>query len=299
MMHHDSCPLCNSPDINLFVTCSDHLVSGGDFGLYRCGNCSFLVTNDQPSESDSARYYESEDYISHSDSKKTLFDRTYQAVRSYMLKRKRNLVMKSAGLSTGKILDIGSGTGHFLAVMKASGWHTAGIEVSEKARKYASEYLYVDTVSPENISQFPDNYFDCITLWHVLEHFYDPFGYMAEIKRLLKPEGILILALPNCSSSDSKHYGKYWAAFDVPRHLWHFDPFTLHSFAGKTGFRNILTKRLPFDVFYIAILSEKHKGSKFPSATGLVKGLFFAAWSLLSKKSSSSLVYLLQPEKGN
>lgn len=296
MVHHEKCPVCNNTEIVRFITCSDHLVSGEEFSLSRCSSCNFLFTNDYPSEADSARYYESEDYISHSDSSLSLFDKAYQEVRSHMLKKKKNLVIKSTGLRTGKIMDIGSGTGHFLSVMKASGWQTEGIEINDKARDYARENLNIDTNPPDKTALFPDNSFDCITLWHVLEHFHDPFRYMAEIKRLLKPGGILLVALPNCSSCDASHYGKYWAAFDVPRHLWHFDPDTFNTFSGKTGFKSVLAKRLPFDVFYISILSEKHKETKFPSLTGLMKGFFFSAGTIFNKNKTSSLVFILEPD---
>ena len=296
MTHHDTCPICESKEIPLFITCSDNLVSGGEFNLHRCKNCNFLFTNDHPSEAESARYYESDDYISHTDSRKSFMDNAYHFVRSFMLRKKRRMVVSATGLTEGSILDIGSGTGYFLAEMKRSGWDISGIEISSKARDFSNRKLGVDSKTPDSIYEMKNDSFDCITLWHVLEHFHDPFAYMKEIRRLLKPEGILVVALPNSESFDSTYYGRYWAAYDVPRHLWHFDPDTFESFGQKTGFKTRYIKRLPFDVFYISILSEKYKGKKFTIIAGMVLGLIFWAGSMFRKYKCSSLVYILQAE---
>ena len=295
-MHHDHCPLCTSTAISFRFSATDHLVSRQTFSLYKCSDCYFQFTADYPPENEAGRYYESDDYISHTNSERTLFDKTYQLVRKIMLRRKVSLVRKVTGLQQGRILDIGSGTGHFLAGMKNEGWETMGIEINEKTRKYANSKFDLDTQRPENISELSDSLFDCITLWHVLEHFYEPFRQMEETWRLLKPGGKLIIALPNCMSYDARHYGADWAALDVPRHLWHFGPSTFRLFAQKTGFSIEKIRMLPFDVFYISILSEKHKGSRLSSLTAIIKGICFSALSLFRKENSSSLVYILRKE---
>ena len=152
----------------------------------------------------------------------------------------------------------------------------------------------LDTIEPEKIETLSSKSFDCITLWHVLEHFHEPFEYMKEIGRLLKPDGVCLIALPNCASYDSEHFGKEWAAYDVPRHLWHFNPTTFSLFAERTGFRLTGNLNLPFDVFYISILSEKYRGSKFPVLSGAFEGIVFSIRSLFTGNRNSSVIYILR-----
>lgn len=294
MIRHNNCPLCKAAETDPFLTCTDHLVSGEKFQLFKCRNCGFTFTNDYPGESDSVRYYESDDYISHTDSGKTLFEKIYRQARNIMLSGKKKIVSKATGLAAGKILDIGCGTGHFLNTMKQSGWQPCGIEINRKARESAIENFNIEVIHPSEISTLQANSFDSVSMWHVLEHLHNPEKWFIEIKRLLKPGGKLFVALPNCLSFDALHYGSEWAAWDVPRHLWHFSPATFKLFAQKAGFRITGTKVLPFDVYYISILSEKHKGSAFPSLNGMVKGLFFSLSSLFKPGRSSSLVYVLE-----
>ncbi len=294
MINHKICPLCSSPEISHFLSCTDHFVSKEVFNICRCAKCGFIFTQDSPEESEAGRYYESEDYISHSDSKKGMTDNAYQFVRKIMLNWKKNLIRKITGHSSGSILDIGSGTGHFLNTMKKSGWDIKGVEINAKAREYAASQFNIDTIHPDKIQTLPVNSFDCITLWHVLEHFHEPFKLMEEIGRLLKSEGVAIIALPNTNSFDSKYYDKRWAAYDVPRHLWHFNPSAFSLFAFKNKFSIAKKRYLPFDVFYISILSEKYRGSGFPVLSGIVNGLIFSIRSLSNKSGSSSMIYILK-----
>jgi 2-polyprenyl-3-methyl-5-hydroxy-6-metoxy-1,4-benzoquinol methylase len=297
MIHHKICPLCSSQEIFHFLKCTDHFVTKELFAIWRCEKCGFKFTQDAPEESENSRYYESEDYISHSDSKKGITDKAYQLIRKIMLNRKKRVIRKTTGLSTGSILDIGSGTGHFLHRMKRSGWKIKGVEISSKAREYATSRFNLDIIPPEKIQELPGNSFDCITLWHVLEHIHEPNKFMDEISRLLKPEGVGIIALPNSNSIDSKHYGKEWAAYDVPRHLWHFSPLTIPIFSGNNRFSIIGQLYLPFDVFYISILSEKFRGSKFPFISGTFNGLMFSIRSYFNKSGSSSVIYVIKKSK--
>jgi ubiquinone/menaquinone biosynthesis C-methylase UbiE len=178
--------------------------------------------------------------------------------------------------------------------MKKAGWEVTGIEINEKARDFAISRFGLEVTGPEQIATLKANSFDCITLWHVLEHFHDPFKYFSEIFRLLKPDGKCLVALPNCSSYDAKYYGKFWAAYDVPRHLWHFNPSTFRFFSKKTGFILENFRNLPLDVFYISQLSEKYKGSGLPFLTGTAKAMLFAFLSVFKKEKSSSLIYILR-----
>jgi SAM-dependent methyltransferase len=296
MIHHDFCPVCLNTDTSGFLKCKDHFISKETFEIFRCNKCGFVFTQDHPEESEAGRYYESEDYISHSDSKKGITDRAYQLVRRLMLKTKKKIIRRITGLSAGTILDIGCGTGHFLNSMKEAGWNTKGIEINERARIYAQSRFNLEVLTPEKIVTLAAGINDCITLWHVLEHFHEPNKIMEEIFRLLKPDGVCIIALPNNHSFDSKFYGKEWAAYDVPRHLWHFNPNTFSLFAMRNKFKLMEMKTLPFDVFYISILSEKFRGVKLPFMNGAFRGLIFSLRCFFKRSGSSSMIYILRKD---
>jgi 2-polyprenyl-3-methyl-5-hydroxy-6-metoxy-1,4-benzoquinol methylase len=294
MIHYDKCPLCLSEKINLHLQTEDHFLSRENYSLIKCTDCGFLFTQDHPDAEHIGKYYESDAYLSHNDSAKGFSGRLYRLSRRLMLRKKRETVKSVTGRKTGDLLDIGSGAGHFLNEMKSSGWNVLGIEINDGARESSVSEFGIDVLPPEKIPDLPEAGFDCITLWHVLEHFQDPFGYAADIWRLLKPEGVCIIALPNCRSSDAMHYSEFWAAYDVPRHLWHFTPETFSRFAEKTGFKTESIKRLPLDVFYISALSEKYKGSTLSFIRGMIKGFWFSLLATFNKQNASSLIYLLK-----
>lgn len=294
MVHHKVCPLCASEKISLLFRCTDHFISKEVFQINECTECGFEFTQDYPEEKETGKYYESEDYISHTDTSKGFSNKLYRFIRKIMLRRKMGIIRKVTGLNTGTLLDIGSGTGHFAYTMKKAGWQVKGLEISEKARSFSISHFGLETGGPEYFSTLMPGSFDCITLWHVLEHFHDPFRYASDIIRLLKPGGICVIALPNSSSYDAKHYGAFWAAYDVPRHLWHFNPSTFRLFSAKTGFLPEAVKNLPFDVFYISVLSEKYKRSGLSFIKGMVKAKLFAFLSVFKKERSSSVIYILR-----
>jgi len=294
MVHHNVCPLCSSEKIGLQFICNDHFVSRKDFAIFKCSVCDFLFTQDCPEESDMVQFYESEKYISHSNTSEGFSNKFYRIARSVMLLRKKELIKKITGLKKGTILDIGSGTGHFAGTMKKAGWMVRGIEINEKARRFSISNFGLETGTPAEISTLESTIYDCITLWHALEHFHDPFKYISEIYRLLKPGAICVIALPNCRSFDAAHYNRFWAAWDVPRHLWHFNPATFSLFSEKAGFSLEKIRSLPLDVFYISMLSEKYKGSSLSFIKGMTKAKWFAFLSLFNKKRSSSIIYILR-----
>jgi SAM-dependent methyltransferase len=293
MIRYNHCPICSSEEISLYLKCRDHLVSKEEFELYRCYECGFIFTREYPGELEIRKYYESENYISHDDRAKGFINRVYLSVRDIMLSRKLKLAKNATGLKLGNILDIGCGTGYFAGTMNKAGWDVTGIEPNEKARDFGVSIFGIKVLSPEEISDLTDNSFDCITMWHVMEHFHDPFRYSDEISRLIKADGICIIALPNSDSADAEYYGRYWAAYDLPRHLWHFNPSSFRLFWEKKGYEIVRIKRLPLDVFYISILSERNKGSKLPFIKGLAIGGVFALKSALNKNKCSSLIYFL------
>jgi SAM-dependent methyltransferase len=293
MTRENKCLVCSSTDTALKFSCKDHLTGGEDFDVYTCRNCGFVFTANPPPENDTGKYYDAGDYISHSDTKKGLTNRLYHFTRNLMLFRKRDIIRKATGLKTGTLLDIGCGTGYFAAFMKDAGWKVTGMEVNEKASNFAKEKFNLEVVNDPDLLSPGQGCFDCITLWHVFEHFYDPLKCIVSVRRLLKPGGKCIIAMPNCSSFDARHYGRFWAAWDVPRHLWHFTPETLRTFSEKNGFVIDPVRSLPADVFYISILSERYRGTNLPFITGIVTGLWFAVLASFCKKRTSSLIYIL------
>ena len=292
MVHYNSCPICFSAEINLKLNCADHFKTNEIFPIWTCSVCGISFTQDYPDEDKLGHYYESDNYISHGNSSGGIVNAIYRVVRNLTLKKKRKIVARETGLGCGSLLDIGSGTGHFAAEIKKAGWNVKCIEINEKAREFSISHFVLEALSPSKILHLHDSEFDCITLWHTLEHFSNLNNYVTEIRRLLKPEGVCIIAVPNINSYDAKYYKEYWAAYDVPRHLWHFNPNALSFLFENAGFKLRNIKLLPLDVFYISILSERYKKNPLPFLTGCLKGAIFATKTLFNKKGGSSLIYV-------
>ncbi|WP_339919285.1 class I SAM-dependent methyltransferase [uncultured Flavobacterium sp.] len=272
-----------------FLTVKDHSVSKETFDLYYDETMDMLITYPQPSLENLGKYYESEDYISHTDGKRSLFEKAYHFIKGIALKNKLELI-NSQQPNKGSILDIGAGTGDFLAVAKENGWKTVGVEPSDKARAIA---LKKAVSFVEDTSGLESHSFDVITMWHVLEHVPNLDNQIKELKRLLKPSGTLIVAVPNFKSFDAKHYGTFWAAYDVPIHFWHFSKKAIKMLFEKEGMQ--LEKVLPmkFDSFYVSLLSEKYKYGKM----NFVKAFFVGLQSNIKAKQNfeySSHIYVLK-----
>lgn len=294
MVHHSACPLCSSDRIELKFKCRDFLSSKKEFPVFECHECSFSFTQDYPEENEIGAYYESDEYISHSDTSRGFVNKLYRLVRTFMLSRKKRLIIRNTGLKKGRLLDVGSGTGYFPNAMKEAGWDVTGIEINDKARDFSISNFGLNVISPVKMKLLPASAFDCITLWHVLEHFHNPEAYMADLRMLLKPGALCVIALPNCYSYDALYYRNFWAAWDVPRHLWHFSPLTFKIFAEKCGFKLEKWGTLPLDVFYISQLSEKYRGSAMPFLAGTARSVLFAFHSLFSRARCSSIIYILR-----
>jgi 2-polyprenyl-3-methyl-5-hydroxy-6-metoxy-1,4-benzoquinol methylase len=271
------------------LVCKDHTVSGENFELRKAQDLDLLATFPQPSLKELPVYYKSENYISHTDSKKGIFDKAYQGVKNFMLSKKIKWI-ENERPAKGKILDIGAGTGDFLFSAKKAGWKIFGAEPSEGARELASQKgveLQVDT------SSFAAGSFDVITMWHVLEHVPNLEVQINELKRLLKSDGLIVVAVPNFKSYDAQKYKEHWAAYDVPRHLYHFSPSAIKNIFEAKGFLLTSQKGLFFDSFYVSMLSEKYtSGSVQP-----LKAFYTGMKSNLKAKSTgnySSLAYFLQ-----
>lgn len=271
-----------------FKKVKDNSVSKEVFELHHNPEYDLLITFPKPSLEKLPSYYESEDYISHTDGKRSLFEKMYHAVKNIALKNKVKLINLQS--PKGKLLDIGAGTGDFLVVAKNDGWDITGIEPSEKAKTIA---MKKGVIFANDLKVLKDHSFDVITMWHVLEHVPNLDEYLLELKRLLKPTGTLIIAVPNFKSFDANYYGKFWAAYDVPRHIWHFSKTSIQKLFGEKEMKLVEVLPMKFDSFYVSLLSEKYKTGKM----NFIKAFFVGLKSNKSGKQTkeySSHIYIIK-----
>ena len=288
-----SCPLCDSTHIALFCACRDFLTRRGDFTIFSCDDCGFRFTNPYPSADDIHVFYESDDYTPTTNTTRGVLNKGYHLARRVMLRAKLRLVRRLSQRATGVLLDIGCGTGEFLATMKQGGWEVQGVEPFDAARASAVARFNVPVADLAGQVLLPCHAYDVVTLWHVLEHAHDIHQSMSEISRLLKPGGLVLIGIPNCASWDAEFYGKHWAAYDTPRHLHHFTPDTLRRLAERHGFRVTAMRPLLFDPVYIPLLTEKERADK-----NLLRGAYAAtrslAASLLNPARCPAIAYALK-----
>ena len=290
----DTCPGCGRKNLSSKFKVTDNLVSKTGFNLVECEDCTLIWTDEAPDRNEIGKYYRSEEYISHSDTRKGIFNRIYHLVRKQMLKKKFNLVKSESGRNQGNILDIGCATGYFPGYMKEQGWDVTGIEADATAAHFAREKFGINVFKPGEIGTLTSNSFDVVSLWHVLEHIHEPKKLIGDLDRILRSDGVLIIALPNNNSTDAGHYKNNWAAWDVPRHLWHFNLNSFESFISGTGFEISAIRKMPYDAFYVSILSEQNKGSSLSFIRGMIIGSISWITSLFRKTSCSSLIFILR-----
>lgn len=292
MQELSNCPICNSTQFSPFLECKDNTVSRETFQIVQCDSCGFKFTNPRPAENELGRYYKSEEYVSHSNTKKGFINSTYQSVRKYTLLKKLQLISKY--YKTGRILDIGCGTGEFLNTCKNAKWQTVGIEPDQDAREMAIKNYGLDVRPESDLAALPDSSFDIISMWHVLEHVPKLNERVEELKRLIKPNGVIIIAVPNSDSRDAKIYKEQWAAYDVPRHLYHFAPKDIDSLFRKHNMRVFRILPMIFDSFYVSMLSEKIKTGKVNIIRSTWNGLTSNLTALKNGKTYSSQIYLIR-----
>jgi len=280
---------------NLYLKLKDHSVSGEEFELIYNPELEMLETFPQPSKQDLPKYYESEDYISHTDSKRNLLEKAYQTVKEISLKRKLNLI-NSFQTEEKKLLDIGCGTGDFLKIAQTDGWSISGVEPDKNARELANEKTEHSVSDVDQLLKFPKQHFDVITLWHVLEHLPNLDSQFALFKSLLKPNGILVIAVPNFKSYDASYYKSYWAAYDVPRHLWHFSRTSISKLAKLGDLELVKTLPMKFDAYYVSLLSEKYK-SGFMNPIKAFWIAWHSNWVARRTGEYSSLIYIVKRAK--
>ena len=287
----ESCPVCGNRDTELYLNTKDYFFTQEDFNLVQCSACSFIYTNPVPGIDSLFEYYNSPDYSSHKLKKANLFSFMYRAARKRNLKNKYRIVTKYT--DEGNILDVGCGTGELLKYFREKGWKPTGIEPVDSAREFALEN-YKLNVYPENeLNHFEDEKFDVITLWHVLEHVYNLNERLEQLKKILRPNGYLFIAVPNIESYDSIHYGKYWSALDVPRHLYHFSNKTLKKLLDKHSFEIVSIYPMKFDSYYVSLLSERYMKKSLPYISAFINGYISNKRASVSG-SYSSMIFVVK-----
>ena len=293
MMEILKCPVCLERDFSLFEETKDYFFTNESFTLSKCNACGFVFTNPIPKKESLGKYYETDEYLSHDSSKHGIIGKIYSAVREINLKNKYRIV--SRYITTGKILDLGSGTGEFLDYFKRRGWSTIGVEPNIQDREFAINNYSLSIVEEEDLALIESNTQDVITMWHVLEHVYDLNERMEALIRILKKDSVLIIALPMIDSPDSIKFGKYWSGLDVPRHLYHFSSSTFELLANKYKFKIIDRVPMKFDSLYVSWLSHKAKNNKFAFVRGVFDGIIS---NIIAKKTAnySSMIFVLKKD---
>lgn len=293
-INYDHCLCCGSAAVNKVFECKDYTVSSEYFEIWQCSSCTFMFTQNVPDVSAIGVYYQSAEYVSHSDTKKGLVNRLYHSVRSYTLNAKLKLIKEITGLKQGVLLDIGAGTGAFASAMQRAGWNVTGLEPDETARVNALKNYKLQLEELHNLDNLHNETFDAITLWHVLEHVHDLHRYLEKFFQILKPAGRLVIAVPNYTSYDSNVYKQYWAAYDVPRHLYHFSPKSMQVLLEQKGFVVETIKPMWFDSFYVSMLSERYRYGKDNLISAICVGLLSNIKALFNTKRCSSVMYILR-----
>ena len=264
--------------------------------MVKCSDCQFVWTIDPPAIEDIGPYYKSDVYISHSDSKRGLINKLYHRVRDYMLKRKHKVITQWA--PQGQVLDYGCGTGYFVKYLNDKGLKVTGMEIDADARDYAAKQFGLEILDPQRLyDRSLDHQFKAITMWHVLEHIYDLRHFVSRLSECLDHDGALFVAVPNRDSKDAQKYGTDWAAYDVPRHLWHFRPKDIKALFGHVGMEVVHQEHMPFDPFYNAMLSEQYRKSTLAPVKGGLSGLNALAAGISQMDKASSIIYVIKKKK--
>ena len=286
---NNKCPWCDSDKAQINLWLKDEFLTKEDFHICECLNCGLLYTMPRPDKDHIGAYYKSEEYYSHQENTRGFIPKVYEKIKKVNLKHKYQLTTK--GLEVGKMLDIGCGVGDFLHTAEEYGWECMGVEPSEEARAIAQKRMKAKIVSSEDLENIPDEYFNVITMWHVLEHVDNLKWQVAQLQRLVKQSGRVVIALPNYKSYDGQYYKELWAAYDVPRHLNHFNKTTLIKIFKTNGLEIVKLDKLKWDAYYISYMSEQYKLHNLPLVRGAMRGLIS---NCKARKSGewSSLVYV-------
>ena len=297
MIHYSECPVCKSSNIQRVLSARDQTVSKQLFTVCHCDQCEAMFTQDVPGTEAIGSYYASENYISHSDTQQGLINKLYHLIRRRTLLAKMYLVKKETGKHAGNILDVGCGTGAFLHTMQQAGWKTTGLEPDQAAREKAKKLYDLQILSSEKLFTLTPGTLDAITLWHVLEHVHQLHEYVEQLKKLLTENGRLFIAVPNYTSYDADVYKENWAAYDVPRHLYHFSPQSIKLLMNLHGLEVMDIRPMWFDSFYVSMLSEQHKNGKGNMLRAFFNGLISNIKTIFNKEKCSSVIYIISKSK--
>lgn len=288
------CPLCGASEQIPYANCTDFTVSRESYILMRCPSCGVVYTLNPPSEDDMRRYDKLNLKLKLGDSPKGLVSKLYYHVRARMLHKKARIVEMQAYRTTGSLLNYGAKTGFFSHRMERRGWKVTSVEKYHEERQFSMEMFRHRMIDVPEVESLHPGTFDVVTMWHVFEHCFNPHELLDKFYKLLRPGGVLIMACPNICSTDAMHYGPYWAAYDVPRHRWHFNPSSLTMLAQRHGFTLMHHEKMPFDSFYISVLSERNMKHKMAFLRGMLMGLYSWLVSLWNRGKSSSIVYVFR-----
>lgn len=293
MIHYQHCPVCESELIREQLKAKDHTVSKEKFSIWECNACTTRFTQDVPSQEAIGAYYASENYISHSDTKKGIINSLYHLVRKRTLGAKKRLVISETRMKQGRILDIGCGTGAFLHTMQEAAWEITGLEPDAAARAKSAELYHIHPQEPGRLFELAPSSYHAISMWHVLEHVHDLHGYMKQIADLLAANGKLFIAVPNYTSRDAAKYASNWAAYDVPRHLYHFSPQGMEKLLSMHGLKLTSVKPMWYDSFYVSMLSEQYTNGKGNMLKALLNGFLSNLQALGNTRKCSSVIYVI------
>ena len=268
---NNKCPWCSSEKAQINLWLKDEFLTKEDFHICQCLSCGLLYTMPRPTKEKIGAYYKSEEYYSHQENKKGFIPRIYEAVKKVNLKTKYKLATK--GMETGKMLDIGCGVGDYIHFAEEHGWKCMGVEPSEEAKTIAQKRIKGKIINSEELENIPDETFDVITMWHVLEHIDDLKWQLTQLQRLVKKDGRIVIAVPNYKSYDAQYYKELWAAYDVPRHLNHFSKPTIVKIFNSSGLKLMKIEKLVWDAYYISYMSEQYKHHSLPLIKGAYRGL--------------------------
>jgi 2-polyprenyl-3-methyl-5-hydroxy-6-metoxy-1,4-benzoquinol methylase len=293
LIHYEYCPVCSSRSIKPVLKAEDHTVTHEYFEIWECADCTLRFTQNVPEEHEIGKYYQSAAYISHTDTREGLINSIYHRVRNITLAQKKQLVGTHLGSATGSLLDIGAGTGAFARYMLDAGWQVTGLEPDADTRSRAAEINKVTLKPANDLFAFPAAGFDVITMWHVLEHVHRLHEYLEQIRKILKMNGRAYIAVPNYTGEDAAYYQQYWAAYDVPRHLYHFSPASMRKLTSEHGLEVLTTKPMWFDSFYVSMLSETYKTGASKNIMAFWQGINSNMAAMKNTERCSSLIYVL------
>jgi 2-polyprenyl-3-methyl-5-hydroxy-6-metoxy-1,4-benzoquinol methylase len=288
----EQCTVCGKNSFSNYLQGRDYFLTQEEFTIVKCDNCGFLFVNPRPDVNEISKYYKSEEYISHSNTKKGLLNKVYHIIRKKNHKKKFDLI--SSYKQSGTILDIGCATGEFLNFLKKQNWKTIGVEPDVTAQNFAKSKYGLNVFSEDFLDKTEPAKIDVITMWHVMEHVHILRQRMQQIKRLLVKDGIAFIAVPNVACYDARHYGEFWAGYDLPRHIYHFTQESMIRLFEKHNFKLDRIVPMEYDAYYISMLSEKYKSGSKNLWKAFWNGYRSNQWAKKNENNYSSLIFIFK-----